>query len=515
MLAEEWKASNLPRLSDPNNAKRTLQWLFARSVRGLDEASRCALAAAGLLAHAPFPTEAITAALGAADAMRGRDALKPLVRRGLLRSAPNGEWQFAHVLAYRFARDESGSDPALRERLAVYLRERFVPILRPGGGALIAGLGRSLEHAAALLHADSDQRLWLPLANGLLYDISDRFRELGRLDLARLALHSVADWLAQIIAAKGEEVRWQRELAVVRRKIGDVLSAHGDQKGALAFLRESLELRRRLAQSDRTNTAWQRDLSVSLNRVGDVLSQQGDQRGALALFEESLDLIRRLAESDPTNAQWQRDLGASLENVGDVLSRQGDQRGALALFRESLELSRRLAESDRTNADWQRDLSVSLNWLGGVLSHQGDQPGALALFRESLELRRRLAESDRSNADWQRDLSVSLNKVGGVLSQQGDETGALALFRESLELRRRLTESDPTNAEWQRDLSFVLARIAEISFGEGDRAEALRLAEESLGIDERLAALDPTNAMWQKDVRVSRALVARLRGEGE
>ncbi len=44
-LAEDWKSQHLPRLSDPKQAERTLYWLFARSVRGLDNTAGQALAA--------------------------------------------------------------------------------------------------------------------------------------------------------------------------------------------------------------------------------------------------------------------------------------------------------------------------------------------------------------------------------------------------------------------------------------------------------------------------------------
>ena len=63
-LCGEWESAGLPGLSDPSQAQRTLEWLFERSVRGLDDSARRALAAAGLLGRAPFPLVAIGAGLG-------------------------------------------------------------------------------------------------------------------------------------------------------------------------------------------------------------------------------------------------------------------------------------------------------------------------------------------------------------------------------------------------------------------------------------------------------------------
>jgi len=67
-LLSDWQRERLPSLVDPSDAKHTLHWLFERSIRGLDDAARTTLAAAGLLAHAPFPRSAIEAVLGPSTA---------------------------------------------------------------------------------------------------------------------------------------------------------------------------------------------------------------------------------------------------------------------------------------------------------------------------------------------------------------------------------------------------------------------------------------------------------------
>jgi tetratricopeptide (TPR) repeat protein len=455
-LVEEWKASRLPALSDPREAQHTLEWLFARSERGLDENARRALAAAGLLAPAPFSLALIEpAVLGPA-----RPALRSLVQSGLLRLLPGEErWEFTHALGYRFARQEKGSDPSLREKLAEALRTHLAAALAAGSPALPS----VVEHASALLRTDDDCQLWGRLVNYLLYDGFDRLVALGRLPLVKLALGAVRSWLERHPGTLAEEGEWLRE------------------QGAL------------------------------LEREGNVSIAQGDLAGALSAYQELQAIAQRLAESDPSNSDWQRNLSVSHDKVGDALQAQGDLAGALSAYRESLAIRKRLAESDRSNAGWQRDLSVSDSKVGDVLQAQGDLAGALSAYWESLAIDQRLAESYRTNAEWQRDLSVSHSKVGDVLEAQGDLAGALSAYRESLAIVQRLAESDRSNAGWQRDLSLTLTVLAELHEQQSELSEALPLAEASLAIDERLAALDRTNVMWQKDVAISRALVARLR----
>jgi hypothetical protein len=193
-LASDWKSKTLAGLNGPKQTEHTLRWLFERSIRGLDQSARQALAAAGLLARAPFPLAVVAAGLGGVDVARAdtkvpTEALKSLVRRGLLRrAAEKDHWEFTHVLGYHFARDEDGSDTGLRQRLGGWLYEDLMVALRGGDAGTLRWAGNLLQHGAALLRADFDQTLWAPLAEGFLYQVSDRLQERGRLDLVTRAL---------------------------------------------------------------------------------------------------------------------------------------------------------------------------------------------------------------------------------------------------------------------------------------------------------------------------------------
>jgi hypothetical protein len=154
-LAQDWAAQKLPARSEPVVAEHTLQWLFERSVRGLDDLARHALAAAGLLARALFPIAAIDAALEAP----ARESIKRLVQHNLLRlPAEDNHREFTHVLGYRFARSETASDPLLRARLAVWLCSQLAAELRATNHPS-QSLSDLLHHAAALLRADHDHQL--------------------------------------------------------------------------------------------------------------------------------------------------------------------------------------------------------------------------------------------------------------------------------------------------------------------------------------------------------------------
>ena len=507
-LACDWKSSRLPNLSDPQRAEHTLQWLFDRSARGLDGPARQALAAAGLLARAPFPLGAIVAALAGEDAgpdaeARPRQALRSLVQRGLLQRAETDHWQFTHVLGYRFARHEDDSEPALRHRLGRWLHAHLTAVLQTqAGGQPAAYLGRSLQHAAALLRADHDQQLGQPLARYLLYDAFGRLRELGRLEWMKQALGAFGGWLERFPPAKATEPCWQRERSSMLDRQGDVLCAQGDLAEALGAYREALAVIQRLAATDPSNVGWQQDLSVSHIKLGGLLSAQGDLAGALGAYRDSLAVIQPLAATDPSNAGWQRSLSASQIRLGGVLSAQGDLAGALGTYQQALAIAQRLAANDPSNVGRQWDLASAHCFVGIVLQEQGSLAEALEACRKSRDGMQRLTAADPSHAGWQRDLSVSQIKVGDVLRAQGDSAGALGAYREALAVMQRLAAADPSNAGWQRDLSVSQERLGEVLCAQGDLAGALGAYREALAVRQRLAATDPSNAGWQYDLGI-------------
>ena len=563
-FVKEWKAASLPGLTDPEDAKHTLGWLYGRSVRGLPEQAKQALEAAALLGPAPLPVSAIAAGLAVPEP-EARELLRLLTRYALLRTAKEGCWQFTHVLGYRFARKETGSDPAMRMRLGEWLHARLAGALAVG--AAPAGLTELLEHLGALLRTDEDQSLWQPLVNDALYKNRERLQELGRLGQATLVLDSVDAWFLLLTPEQAEDSFWlrergtllefrgsilapqgdldgalrsyrdflqiaqrlaqadqssaltsaqvQRDLSVSFDKVGDILKEQGDLDGALHSYRDSLQIRQRLAQADpssaEASAQVQRDLSISFNKVGDILKEQGDLDGALRSYRDDLQIAQRLAQADPSSAQAQRDLSVSFDNVGNILKEQGDLDGALRSYKDSLQIRQRLVQADPSSAQAQRDLSISFEKVGNILKEQGDLDGALRSHRDDLQIAQRLAQADPSSAQAQRDLSVSFDNVGDILKEQGDLDGALRSYKDSLQIRQRLAQADPSSAQAQRDVFVSLVKLALAYEKQGKPREALPFAEQALRISERLTALDSTNATWRNDLAVVQRQVTRLR----
>jgi hypothetical protein len=98
-----------------------------------------------------------------------RDALKQLVRHGLLRFTSGGreQWEFTHALAHQFAR--TNADPALLINLGQWTLEEFdrtVVQVRSSGDLSV--LGSVLTHAITLLRADEQATMLSALQSMLL-----------------------------------------------------------------------------------------------------------------------------------------------------------------------------------------------------------------------------------------------------------------------------------------------------------------------------------------------------------
>lgn len=508
-LLRDWTAAQLPPLSDPVNQKHTLRWLFNRSAQRLDADAATLLTAAGLLANVPMSLALLAEALDGGDVRtRTLAGCRSLVRSGLLRieSRMTEHWQFAHVLAHRYARERANDAGTTAAKLALALHEALNSDCSRADDIEIRGrLTRCLDHAASLLGAgalspDLAQRL---LANPLLYDWQIQLLSRGQSDLARGALDAVETWLDGLLAVQIGESDVLRERSVVLNKRGDLLVLQGDLPGAWARYEAALAIAQQLVDANPGNIVWQRDLGITHNKLGDVQSVQGNLPAARARYEAALAIVQRRADTDPGNTESLRDLGVSYNHLGDVQLAQGNLPNARARYEAGLAIAQQLADTDPGNAQWQRDLSISHDKLGVVHSAQGDLPGARSRYEAGLAIAQRLADDDPGNAQWQRDLSVSYDRLGNVQLAQGDLPGARARYEAGLTIAQQLADADPGNAQWQRDLGISHDKLGNVHSAQGDLPSARASYERGRAIAQRLADTDPGNAQWQRDLSVS------------
>jgi tetratricopeptide (TPR) repeat protein len=180
------------------------------------------------------------------------------------------------------------------------------------------------------------------LINFMLYDLRDKLRPIGRLDVLEDVAKKAKEYLERL-PKELESTSRQEQQGAMLSNLGDVLVAQGKLQEALDAYQRSLAIAKRLAEQDKSNSGWQRDLSVSYEKVGDVLVAQGKLQEALDAYQQSLKIRQILAEQDKSNSGWQRDLIVSLYKIGTTTAKMGAQ-DSLGQAQEFLRTALNLAD---------------------------------------------------------------------------------------------------------------------------------------------------------------------------
>ncbi len=295
--------------------------------------------------------------------------------------------------------------------------------------------------------------------------------------------------------------------------LGCLTDEIGDKEDALAVHRESVAIRRKLAESNPTVTGFQSRLANSYNNIGTLLSDTGRPADAMKGYEAAMAIRRRLAESNPTVTEFQSDLADSYNNIGVLLSDTGRPADAIKAYEEAMAIRRRLAESNRTFTKFQSRLADSYSAIGTLLGDTGRPTDALKAYEEAMAIRRRLAESNPTVPEFQSDLASSHNAIGDLLSDTGRPADAMKGYEAAMAIRRRLAESNPTVTEFQSDLADGYYNIGDLLSDTGRPADALKAYEEAMAIRRRLAESNPTVTKFQSRLADSCSAIGILLGD--
>jgi tetratricopeptide (TPR) repeat protein len=83
-----------------------------------------------------------------------------------------------------------------------------------------------------------------------------------------------------------------------------------------------------LVDADPANSKYQRDLAVIHQRTGNMLAATGQPAQAMTHYQESLAIHETLAAADPSNTEARRDLGAAYSKMGEVHAALGSASDA-------------------------------------------------------------------------------------------------------------------------------------------------------------------------------------------
>lgn len=349
----------------------------------------------------------------------------------------------------------------------------------------------ALRADAARKRAELRQGQAEELIRFMVVDQHEKLESLGRLDVLDAAGDAATKYFAAVPAAELSEAELLRRSRMLYQ-IGEVRIKQGDLAGAVAPMKESLALARRLAELDPDDGERLFALGQSQYWVGYVHWQQGDLAAAWQPFEAYLDVSRRLVEKDSANLDWRRELSYAHSNLGSLLEAEGRLEGALAQFLATLALDKNLAAAEPANRDAQSELAATHNTVGVVFQDLGRLREAGQHLRAEFDIRKSLLAADPANFRMRDLFGTSHSRMGIHLSLLGDWPAAIEHFEQSRAIFSALVAHDPANASWQFKLAVSHLHLGRAAYARGDLAgaEASLRAERRI-IDELLTPEAP------------------------
>ncbi|MBF8272922.1 MAG: protein of unknown function DUF323, partial [Magnetococcales bacterium] len=145
-------------------------------------------------------------------------------------------------------------------------------------------------------YAEAARKRAESLVNFMLFDLRDKLKPLGRLDILEMAAIRVLDYFNNFSNSENMSLDHQRSVLVGKSNLGDILTSLGNLPAAMTVYLEGMEIAKRLSELDPKNAEWQRDLRVSHNKTGDILQAQGDNEKALAAYRAGMEITKSLSE---------------------------------------------------------------------------------------------------------------------------------------------------------------------------------------------------------------------------
>lgn len=295
----------------------------------------------------------------------------------------------------------------------------------------------------------------------------------------------------------------RRGLATCSLRLSEVLSSSGDTAEALAFARKGLALQREVAETATGEDAavpadLRRELAASYSRVGDLLSATGDTKGALDHRRTALAMMQSLAAAGPDDVANIRQLGVAYQKLGNSLGNPnypniGDPAGALEQLEKSADVFRRGLAAHSSNAMFRRNLAVVNSNTADVLLALNRRDEALARQRAAQAEFQALADADPSNVAARNDLAISLSKIAEMLDAAGRRADAVREYEAALDIHLKLASADPRNAAWKLELASDYNRLATVQAKRGDRDAALANHSRAVEMTRELRAANPEN----------------------
>ncbi|MCB1626776.1 MAG: winged helix-turn-helix domain-containing protein [Xanthomonadales bacterium] len=334
------------------------------------------------------------------------------------------------------------------------------------------------------------------LVDFLLDDLSERLRQIGRLDLLGSVTQQVTRYLDQAGAPASAQQALRRARAL--RNLAEVDAGRGQLQTASEAIQAALRLLQAVDPAERDNDAYDLEAGTVHYWHGFLALQAADPIAAMAAWQAYHAAAERMLQRDPKSPLAQLELSYALNNLGNLALRERHLDDAATKFERSIQLKRSLHLREPGRNDVAADLADSLSWLASVREAQGQLAAAIALYEEQQALLRQVSERAPEDQLWRYRLTTAITHAGLLQLARGQIEAARSALSESLRALEQLSAGDPSNRAWQRDLAHVAMQLGWLEFLAGrDTAASVAVRQAKTQIDDLLALPEPLPD-WQR-----------------
>jgi tetratricopeptide (TPR) repeat protein len=361
--------------------------------------------------------------------------------------------------------------------------------------ALSGGIVVSVSQAQVARRNFADAR---KLANGLIFDVHDKIRDLpGALPARQAIARTSLTYLDRLAASAGHDANLRQELAAGYERIGaalgDVLgSSAGDTTAALATYRKGMSVIAPVAGNQEAD----RIRVVLLRRIGDVQFYTGHAEDALRSFNEAIGLGTALHDQFPDDRAILMALGDAYGALQRTLRTEGKAERAVETAALEVKLYQDALANRPADHAIRAELAGATSVQGTILHMTNRLEEARQNFVRATAQWDDICRLEPNNMNYTRQRMLAYSHLGEVLgspdySNLGDQAGALAAFQEMLAAARKLYEGNPNDRGAMVDYGMSLMRMAGMPGQSAEqRFATYEKAVEALG---EVARLSPDN----------------------
>ncbi len=299
------------------------------------------------------------------------------------------------------------------------------------------------------------QAEFVPLRDALLNEATDFYRKLE----AELGGQS--------------DRRSLRALGLAYLSLGQLTSKVGSLAEAVAQLRRSVEIRRRLAEGTGSDAESRSELGLSLRELAGALHESNSDREAEELYREAIAIFEGLVAEDPTRVAARRDLAKALDHLGYVVLAH-DPDAALALARRAAAIQEGLVREDPSDPRRQLALAEGLFSVAYHLSERKrEDDKAVATYERSAALYREHIKEGLEGAEDRNVLASIDNNLSNIFERRGRPVERKAAIERMIATRQSVVEMSPGVATFQNNLAHGFRALARFYASSGRIDEAL------------------------------------------